>query len=103
MDCVMRWILGCAIASSSCVTPELRSIRSFAAGQDHDRDVAGSGAFIFGEKGHLRGLLIEQAPPFGPLRHLSPDGKGLTSDLNRRLRMREQVVIPVGMGGFTPF
>ena len=55
------------------------------------------------EKGHLRGLLIEEPPALGTLRHLGPHGTVSAPTPNRRLRMREQVVIPVGMGGFTPF
>ena len=38
-----------------------------------------------------------------PGRHLGPHGNGLRSHLNRRLGMREQVVTPVGMGGFAPY
>ena len=70
--------------------------------KNDDRDLAGGGLLVFGEKGHQRRLLVEQALPLLPFGDTGPGYKTLGTQLDRHLRVSHQVMVPVGWVGDPP-
>ena len=64
-----------------------------------DRDLPAGLVLILDKNGHLGGLAVEQALALLPSGHSGLDPKALGAHFDRRLRVREEVVVPGGVLG----
>ena len=72
---------------------------SVKAREHEDRDLPAGLVLILYKNGHLDGLAVEQALARIPSGHGGLDPKALVTHFDRRLRVREEVVVPTGVRG----
>src|SRR5262245_1995458 len=72
---------------------------SVQAREHEDRDLAARLVLILDKNRHLGGLAVEQALALLPSGHGGLDPKALGAHFDRRLRVREEVVVPGGVRG----
>src|SRR5262252_8526638 len=72
---------------------------SVQAREHEDRELPAGLVLILDKNRHLGGLAVEQALALLPSGHGRLDSKALAAHFDRRLRVREEVVVPGGMLG----